>query len=149
MSINEIPLNEAIVTSLYTHHLVMNQTYASEDSKGTIEKSVTIVYGEPKPNKTMDMEFLGGILKACRLAPEDVAILENTNAGNMTELLSRPSGKLLIFGQHDDPIGADHFEPTLINSTQVLTAPALESISKDKELKMKLWNCLKSVFNIS
>ena len=146
MSINNITLNPEMLTSLYTRYLVQEQANAPITT--SISKPVTVVYGGQKSDKAADMEFLGGILKACHLSTTQVDIIEPSEANQISDLLLPGMEKLLVFGAFSDPSGFIDFEPRLTNNTLVLTAPALELISQSKELKMKLWNGLKTLFNI-
>ncbi len=101
-----------------------------------------------------ELKFLTSVLKACGLTTDDVAILnlKNQNA-TYSELRSFFQNRIaLLFGPGpqiiDLPMNFPQFQLQNFDQCTYLHAPALNEIEKEKELKMKLWGCLKNLFSL-
>jgi len=60
---------------------------------------------------------------------------------------------ILLFGVQPDqlelPLQFPNYQIQKYNNQQYLCAPGLQLLQKEKEEKLKLWNCLKQLFTIS
>lgn len=102
-----------------------------------------------------ELAFLTNILSACRLGLGDVAI---TNVWGMeTEEITQVMESLgartvLLFGiaplETGLPIAFPHFQAQQFNKRTYLYSPTLAEIESDKNVKAKLWACLKNLFAI-
>lgn len=102
-----------------------------------------------------ELNFLLGILSACKLNMDDVAILnlaKNKNAGY--EIISKElnAEKIFLFGVEPGeinlPLAFPHYQPQQFKSQLYLSSPPLSDLQHDKTEKTKLWNCLKKIFSI-
>ena len=101
------------------------------------------------------LNFLLGILSACGLTMEDVAIVNTKKNRNLTYKaieLELKGASILLFGvsaaQINLPIEFPHYQVQSFNNQTYLAAPVLQEIQNSKEEKTKLWNCLKQFFAI-
>ncbi len=99
-----------------------------------------------------ELEFLSGILSACKMTLDDVAIvnIEKTTVTNYKELEKEfKSGIIILFGilplQIAMPIEFPHYQVQKFNSQIYVSAASLSIIQQHKEEKTKLWNCLKQL----
>jgi hypothetical protein len=101
------------------------------------------------------LEFLNGILGACKLGMNDVLLI------NTHELKSLPYKKIqseyksktvILFGVDisvlELPMSFPFFQPQQFMQTTYLCSPPLAEIENDKILKSKLWVCLKKIFSL-
>jgi DNA polymerase III psi subunit len=101
-----------------------------------------------------ELKFLTSVLKACQFAIDDVAILNlKKQPGDHVSLQSFfQSTSVLLFGigplDIDLPMNFPQFQLQNFNKCIYLHAPALNEIEKEKELKQKLWSCLKNLFSL-
>lgn len=101
------------------------------------------------------LNFLLGILAACNLTMEDVAIL-NIKKNNSVSYKSLTNElkceKLFLFGvnpgQIELPLDFPNYQIQPYNHQLYLTAPPLSHFHDNKAEKTKLWNCLKQIFDI-
>lgn len=120
-------------------------------------KNITLLvhYPEHAYMPEEHLNFLTNILKACQLNMGDIAIVNNatrqTDLHTLTAVL-QPK-QLLLFGSFRN-IMSD-VTPFIIKDIQgikILTAPELGDLdsgtAESKQLKGKLWNCLKQLFNV-
>ena len=101
-----------------------------------------------------DLNFLSGILKACKLSIEDVAIMNfNKKELHYADLKKefQPS-YLLCFGinalQIQLPFTMPHYQVQLYDKCQITTALSLNILSQSKTEKTKLWKSLQKMFNL-
>jgi hypothetical protein len=101
------------------------------------------------------LNFLLGILSACGLTMEDVAIVNTKKNRNLTYKaieLELKAASILLFGvspaQINLPIEFPHYQVQSFNNQTYLAAPVLQELKDNKAEKTKLWNCLKQFFAI-
>ena len=101
------------------------------------------------------LQFLGGILGACNLTLDDVAIVNKASLStsaydNWNAHLK--SNVIMLFGMNPESIGVPlhfpFFQIQSFNNIRFLSSPSLEELENDKLLKSKLWLCLKNLFSI-
>ena len=94
-----------------------------------------------------------GILGACNLSMEDVALVNmNKNTGltyiSISEQLKAET--ILLFGVQPSalelPLQFPEYQVQKYNNQVYLSAPILTKLQGDKAEKLKLWNCLKQIF---
>ena len=169
MDLNNIKLSPALVADLYQSSLIeMNeQTDVSPDT--TTEEQTKLKWlGENKKNVLLivnyndavylpddDLNFLIGILGACKLGIADVAIVNLNNHRDLTykELLAHFKSKtIFLLGAEPTDIGLPlsfpNFQIQAFANSSFLSSPTLKQLESDKVLKSKLWVCLKKMFNL-
>lgn len=126
---------------------------------GKNQKNIAILVNYPKEAYLPgdELNFLASILQACRLNLGDVAIVNHAHfplapAALAEQLQSR---YLLLFGV---PVAEPAlqqlapFTPLQQNGCSIVQAPPLDQLNNNspegKQLKMKLWVCLKQLFNV-
>jgi hypothetical protein len=102
-----------------------------------------------------DLNFLTGILGACKLNLGDVAIvnLNNHPGTSYKELTGHFKSKnVFLFGVEPAafglPMSFPHFQLQSFANNSFLFSPVLKELENDKLLKSKLWVCLKRIFGI-
>lgn len=99
------------------------------------------------------MELLAGIIQACRIDMADVNIVHMKEPGHYGTLLGTygPS-YVILFGVEpsriDLPIMFPHFQAQKFSEASWVSSPELGLIRNDRQMKQKLWNCLKQVYGI-
>lgn len=180
MSINNIKLTGALLSELYRNTLIEEPGIVSqkkteqEPFKESIEQGsarsknsfkwlgnnnknilVMVKYPESVHLPDAGLKFLTGILGACKLGLDDVAILnlfnhpETTFKGLSSYFQSRV---VLLFDIEPSsielPLNFPHFQLQAFANSTFLYSPCLEELEQDKVLKSKLWVCLKRLFNL-
>jgi hypothetical protein len=102
-----------------------------------------------------ELDFLMGILTACKLTMADIALV---NMAQMKEVNYKAlekallAEKIFLFGPGPDelqlPIAFPHYQVQRYNNQVYLAAPTLKQLQADKMEKSKLWTCLKQIFSI-
>jgi hypothetical protein len=101
------------------------------------------------------LDFLMGILSACKLSMEDVALINIANrpsfdyheiTGNMKVKTVFIFGNLL--GEIGLPFKIPEFQLQAFEEQTYLCAPSISDLQDNKELKRKLWLCLKQIFSL-
>jgi DNA polymerase III psi subunit len=102
-----------------------------------------------------DLNFLLGILSACKLNMDDVAVLnlaKNKNAEYETIAKELNAEKVFLFGVDPGdinlPLAFPHYQAQQFKNQLYLSAPSLSDLQHDKTEKTKLWTCLKKIFSI-
>jgi hypothetical protein len=167
MSLDNIQIPEIILQELYTNTLVDLKTgKPSGDSQkeaqlaflGENQKRIAVLVNDPEAIYLSDgsLNFLLGILTACKLSMADIALVNITQNSSLnymaiTEILG--AEKILLFGVSPSdielPLQFPHYQVQRYNNQVYLFSPGLPSLEKDKAEKMKLWACLKQVFPIA
>ena len=175
MDLNNIELPGIMVADLYQSTLVdgteakekaaittvaaapIAQEKSTFKSLGNNQRNVLIVV---KSNEAVylpdnELEFLTGILGACKLSLADVAIVNLTNYHDASykELTSFFKSKIaLLFdvepAQFGLPMNFPHYQIQPFANNSFLYSPSLKSLENDKVEKSKLWVCLKRLFNL-
>ncbi|MBI5371753.1 MAG: hypothetical protein HZA79_06980 [Sphingobacteriales bacterium] len=178
MDINHIELNPASVAGLYKNHLVetggttppvpkpvslpsspekTGPAPAEWKALGNNGKQVLVLVDRKDVVYLPDQElnFLTGILSACKMNLADVAILnlhQYPGSGYKELVPFFNSKKVLLFGVEpaaiDLPLDFPSFQAQAFNGTTYLWSPDLGTMETDKLLKTKLWVSLKQLFNI-
>ena len=166
MSLDNIQLPSILLQGLYKHCLInlKNEQAANEKTElkrfstlGNNRRHVLILVESEETLYMPDdlLNFLMGVLAACNLKMEDVAILnikKNTAVTykNLTDVLK--SEKIFLFGVTPSEIGLPlefpNYQIQQYNSQIYLTTPVLSYIQNNKIEKTKLWTCLKQIFEI-
>jgi hypothetical protein len=162
MSLNNIQLTPFVLQDLFKHSLIDLKTEEKTSPKtfatlGNNNKYILILVVSDDTLYLPDdqLNFLMGILNACTLTMEDVAILnikKNKSATYKTLSEELKPEKIFLFGiQPNDialPIDFPNYQVQQYNNQIYLTAPILSQLQNDKGEKIKLWNCLKQIFSI-
>jgi hypothetical protein len=139
----DLPMHKALPTSL--------------NILGKNKKKIILIVSNDEAVYLPDEElnFLLGILSACKLTMEDVGILNsNKNKGvDYSKIAAElQAEKVFLFGIAPAaiglPLGFPHYQVQQFNNQVYLTAPALGVLKDDKAEKGKLWNSLKNIFSI-
>lgn len=163
MSLNDIVLPAKSIVSLYKNSLVEDPSFNTPKhlQQGSIAvlgknlKRVIILVTNKEVAFLPDDElnFLLGILSACKLNMDDVGIvnLAKNDTLSYTQItIDLKAEKLLLFGVKPDelalPLSFPHYQLQRYNEQLYLAAPALSNLQDNKDEKLKLWNCLKQIF---
>lgn len=166
MSLDNINLPPLVLQQLFTHTLIEAKNNPTVDSKSTEKPFLTLGNNQKKVLILVESEetlylpdnqlnFLLGILAACNLTMEDVAILNikknpSVNYQRISDELK--SEKVFLFGLQPDqielPVNFPTYQIQKFNNQVYLAAPALSNFHDNKAEKTKLWICLQQIFNI-
>jgi hypothetical protein len=126
--------------------------YLGENKKKTL---VVVNYADAVHIPDKQLSFLTKLLAACNLNLADVAILNfhNYNSSDFDGLINyfKPKVALLFDiepGEFGMPMIFPQFQVQGHKDTVFVSSPSLETIEPDKNLKGKLWTCLKKIFNL-
>lgn len=164
MSLDNIQLPAMILQGLYSKSLYDLETDKSVSvdmqtaniaSLGSNQKKIAVLVDSTAAIYLPDEElnFLLGILTACKLSMADIALINVAkNPGlsytAVTEQLN--AEKIFLFGLNADalalPLQFPHYQVQQFNNQVYLSSVSLHEMQANKEEKMKLWNCLKKVF---
>ena len=162
MSLDNIQLPPFVLQDLFKHSLIDLKTEEKTTAKsfatlGNNRRHLLILVDSDDTLYLPDdqLNFLMGILNACTLTMEDVAILnikKNKSVTYKTLSEELKPEKIFLFGiQPNDialPIDFPTFQIQQYNNQTYLTTPNLSQLQNDKGEKIKLWNCLKQIFSI-
>jgi hypothetical protein len=161
MSLNQIQLNPRMLVDLYSNTLQQTSAtsvpeYPEPGHLGNNQKSILVLVSYPSLPFLPDTErsFLMSILAACKLGLDDIAILNihRTVPDALPDGLGIEARTVLLFGidplSIGLPINFPQFQLQQFNKRTYLYSPSLSELEKDKALKLKLWNSLKSLFGI-
>jgi hypothetical protein len=166
MSLDNIRLPPAIIQSLYSkslYDLITDKSVTGTIQSGNIsflgsnQKKITLLVNAPESIYLPDDElnFLLGILTACNLSMADIALINIAKNPDLvytavTEQLK--AEKIFLFGLQAEtlelPLQFPHYQVQQFNNQVYLSSVSLAELQKDKEEKMKLWNCLKNIFSL-
>ena len=166
MSLQHIQLSPIILQELFKHSLVEIKDTLKTKSTAPVETLKTL--GNNKKNVLIlvsvneaaflpddQLNFLLGILSACKLTMDDVAILNIHNYQSMDYKILEKQLKplnIILFGVHPGqielPLDFPFYQVQRFNHQVYLAAPGLLKLQLDKSEKTKLWNSLKQVFSI-
>lgn len=176
MSLNELRLSSSLVAMLYPNSLldmgsddatpVPNKPVAEQKidaetkaSKwlGNNQKNILIVvrYNDFVHLPDDELKFLAGMLTACKLSLDDVAIINTNNykKGGYSDILAEFKSRIVfLFGitpvDFGLPVNFPAFQVQTVSGTTYLYSPALEDRSTDSLFKSRLWLSLRSIFSI-
>jgi hypothetical protein len=171
MSLNSIKFETTDIALLFKNSLVEigGETQEStKDSKSPIVNAEWKYLGENK-KKTLivvrydtavhlpdkQLSFLTKLLTACNLNLADVAIFnfQNYNAAQFNDIINyfNPKAVLLFETKPDEfgmPMNFPDFQVQAYKDAVFVSSPSLETIEPNKDLKGKLWICLKKIYNL-
>lgn len=166
MSLDSIQLPPLVLQQLFTHSLIDLKNAPQPEDKSVTKQFLTLGNNRKRvlilvqSDETLylpddQLNFLLGILSACNLTMEDVAILnikKNASVTYKTVTDELQSEKLLLFGiqpnQIELPVNFPPYQIQQFNNQVYLTAPQLSDFHENKAEKTKLWICLQQIFNI-
>jgi len=166
MSLNNIQLPQIVLQELFKNSLIDLKSEQKQEQKksskgfatlGNNKRRILIIVESEGTLFLPDdqLNFLIGILAACNLTMDDVAILnikKNESVTYKTVANELKSEKVFLFGVVPDeiklPIDFPNYQIQQYNNQVYLTAPTLSQFQDNKVEKMKLWNCLKQIFSI-
>ena len=166
MSLDNIQLPQTIIQTLYSKSLYDLNRDKSDSTTihdgsigflGSNQKKVGILVAAAETIYLPDDElnFLLGILTACKLSMADIALINvSKNPGltytAITEQLK--AEKIFLFGLDAEalklPLQFPHYQIQQFNNQVYLSSASLAVLQKDKAEKIKLWNCLKNIFSL-
>jgi len=163
MSLNQIQLTNQQLANLYPDVLVESTAASPVPKQQSVKflgknakNIVLLVSNDTVPFLPDDqLSFLTNILSACKLSLADVAIvnIHSVDKDEVETLIEPLAPKnVLLFGiaplSIDLPINFPQFQLQAFNKRTYLYSPDLKSLETNKELKLKLWNSLKSLFGL-
>lgn len=166
MSLDNIQLPGLLVQDLFKNSLIELDTAKPVSPVSAVEKigflgknmrHIAILVNDDSNLYLQDsqLDFLMGILAACKLTIADVALVNNAkNPGisyqQLTEQLQ--SEKIFLFDVKPDQIGLPvsfpDYQVQRFNNQQYLSSPSLPALENDRMEKSKLWTCLKQIFSL-
>jgi len=165
MSLDNIQLPPFTLQQLYKHSLVDTPKEAEIpiDSNNELKflgnnRRGVILFVNNKEAAWLpadQLDFLIEILSACKLTMEDVALVNI--AGRPTSNYQEITGKMnvqkvFVFGISLSDIGLPfkipEFQVQSFEDCTYLSIPAINILQENKELKRKLWLCLKQIFSL-
>jgi len=166
MSLDNIQLPAIVLHDLFKNSLVDLNTSIVKSAVtkttgisflGNNQKQITIIADDEKtlylPEE--ELNFLMGILSACKLSMADVALVNISKTGLLTysEIETQLHAETILLFAVEPlllqlPLQFPHYQIQKFNNRVYLSAPALHIIAADKAEKTKLWNCLKEVFAV-
>ena len=168
MSLQNIQLPGEALIRLYNMPLVdldkksKNSSASANESQeirflGSNKKNITILVNTGDASFLTDesFSFLTGILNACKLTMDDVALvnINNLKDSSYTAInkITRPVITLLFDVSHNDiglPLQFPNFQVHKYNNITFHSAPSLKVLENDKPLKAMLWGNLKTLFQL-
>ncbi len=159
MSLKNIQLPPSVIGNLYNYYLVDSNNDKKKVEIDTLflegnDKNILLIVNNVEVPFLTDnqLDFLSGILSACKLNLADVAIInfKKTTEKEMFKFLK--ASKIIAFGIKASTIGLPfsipEFQVQLFKNQTYVFAPELSLIQKETDLKRKLWISLKEVFSI-
>ena len=176
MDLNHIELPASVVAGLYGNYLIdkTGNPVATGDPLGQVtnkksdenasrfkflgnnKKQVLVIVENPGNTFLPDEElnFLTGILHACKLSIDDVALVNIANQPSAyKELLAFFKSRIvLLFAVEPShfglPMNFPHYQIQAYANNSFLYSPSLKELENDRVEKSKLWVCLKRLFNL-
>lgn len=166
MSLDNIQLPPTAIKGLFRKSLVDLKTGKPVEKKtpsaslnilGKNNKGILVVVNNRDAAFLEDEElnFLLGILSACKLNMDDAGILnisKHTGVDYKKISAELNADIILLFGVPANdiqlPLSFPDYQIQRYNNQTYLSAPLLSSLQHDKAEKTKLWNCLKQIFSI-
>ena len=166
MSLDNIELTPFLIQELFKNSLV--EFYDRAPTQKTKQVLPFNILGNNKSRVIIIIEndetvylpdtqlnFLLGILSACKLTMDDVAILnikKNKAVTYKAIELELKAEKIILFGvsavQIELPIEFPNYQIQQYNNQSYVSAAPLSHLQDDKAEKTKLWTCLKQLFSI-
>jgi hypothetical protein len=126
--------------------------YLGENKKRTL---VVVRYSDVTHLPDKQLSFLTKLLTACSLSIGDVAIFnfQNYHSKGFDKIINYFNPKVVLLfdvepGEFGMPMIFPQFQAQGHKDAVFVSSPSLETIEPDKNLKGKLWTCLKKIFNL-
>jgi hypothetical protein len=168
MSLENIQLPAIVIQDLFKKSLVDLNTKQPAEPTGTTEQHKVSALGKNGQNITIlvhspetlylpdnELDFLMGILGACKLTMADIALInmaQNSYIDYKTLEKDFTAEKIFLFGPEPAslqlPLSFPYYQVQRYNNQIYLWAPPLLQLQADKMEKSKLWTCLKQIFSI-
>ena len=166
MSLDNILLADTVLQGLYSkclYDLETNKSVSDDIQSTSIsflgnnQKKIAILVNSEAAIYLPDDElnFLLGILTACKLSMADIALVNLAKNPDMVyAALSEQlkAEKVFLFGLNaasiELPLQFPHYQVQQFNNQVYLSSVSLNEMQANKEEKLKLWNCLKNIFSI-
>ncbi|MCS5489381.1 hypothetical protein [Algoriphagus limi] len=121
--------------------------------RGGFEKGILILHEEEVLSDEI-MDMLSKIITAVNQSMNDIGLLSSKEMEGKTleDFQAINAHKVIKFGRISHPINAlpiHNYQIKTEEETEYLFADSLTQISMDRALKKKLWETLKTLFNIS
>jgi hypothetical protein len=149
------PLNAESKTQNAESKIKNKQSSGDIKFLGGNDKNILVLVNYPIPGYLPDdqLNFLISILNACKINLQDVAIVnqhQNKECG-YDEFTGQMKPKIILLFAIDIaamqmPFRIPDFQVQDFNKSTYLLSPSLEELQAEKELKIKLWNCLQRIF---
>ena len=162
MSLDNIQLSPFVLGNLFNKSLYDLKPPAENTASGNIsflgdnKKRIAILVHSPQSIYLPDEElnFLLGILTACKLSMMDIALINVSKNQGLTynDIATQAKAeKVFLFGINPEslklPLQFPHYQLQHYNNQVYLSSEALDKLQADKQEKLKLWNSLKKVFS--
>ena len=126
--------------------------YLGENKKKTL---IVVRYDNAVHLPDKQLSFLTKLLTACHLNLADVAIFnfQNHDASQFNDIINyfKPKAVLLFETKPNEfgmPMNFPDFQVQAYKDSVFVSSPSLETIEPNKDLKGKLWVCLKKIYNL-
>ncbi len=123
--------------------------------KGGNQKKIAFIINEKQGLSEMDKEMVGNLIQAIKISIEDIALLNlaENEVLPFAEIISELQCEKIIFLGCESYVAAEGMNKALYSllysgNTAYVNAHAISAYHSDKELKVKLWNVLKVMFNV-
>ena len=166
MSLDNIQLSPFLIQELYKNSLIDgdNSQPGTKSLKtnellflGKNQKKILLIVNEENavylPDETLN--FLIGILGACKLSLSDTALINfNSNKNINYKLLQDTfNPEIIVFfgiepGMLEFPLQFPYYQLQAYNKQTYLNAPSLDKLAADIQEKKHLWTSLKKLFSI-
>ena len=166
MSIDDIQLPAFVIQDLFQKSLVdINSIEKTEiisaDKElnffGGNKQHIILIVNNPDAAFVSDQQlsFLSGILNACKLTLEDIGLINIASYPSISykKISENFTPRIvLMFGILPDaiqlPFVMPEFQRQSYNNQVYLSAPSLDELENNKDLKRKLWIALQQIFSL-
>lgn len=162
MSLDNIQLTPFVLGTLFNKSLYdlkptgEKSTASNISFLGDNKKRIALLVYSPESIYLPDEElnFLLGILTACKLSMMDIALINISKNPELsyTDIAEQiKAEKVFLFGVNPEvlklPLQFPHYQLQHYNNQVYLSSAPLNKLQTDKQEKLKLWNSLKRVFS--
>ena len=165
MSLDKIQLTPFVLENLFSKSLYdLKPANQDKDNTGPgsilflgdNQKRIAVLVSSPEtiylPEE--ELNFLLGILSACKLSMADIALINISKSPlqSYAEIAGQlKAEKVFLFGVEPEALGMPlqfpHYQLQHFNNQVYLSSVALAQLQADKKEKLTLWNSLKKVFS--
>lgn len=159
--LNDMTLTPQLLADLYSNVLIQSNTSvvpvkAPVKFLGKNEKKILVVVNKSEAAYLPEEElnFFTNVLTACKLALNDVAIVNwyNCSADGEELLHQLKSNHIILIDVTPEsfglPVNFPLYQVQSVNGKTFVHTPSLSEIEKDKEQKKLLWSALIRLFNL-